>query len=1071
MKSTYFVRSGVMILLIFITRLSLSQTDPGLFEDIKARSIGPAGMSGRIADIEALPSNPDVIYVGSATGGLWRSENGGTTWEPLFDDQPFSSIGAIAVNPNNPDIIWAGTGEGNPRNSVGVGHGLYKSLDGGRTWNFMGLEKTEKIHRILLHPQNPDIAYIAALGTTWGENPERGVYKTTDGGESWEKVLYIDNKTGCADLVMDPENPNKLFAAMWQHRRWPWFFKSGGPGSGLYRTYDGGKHWHEITAEDGLPEGNLGRMGLTIAQNRPEVVYALVEAEKNVLCRSNDGGHTWKTVNDSEGVNSRPFYYADIYVDPTNENRLYSLQSRIKVSEDGGRNFRSLRSGVHSDHHAFWIHPEDGSFLIDGSDGGVAISQDMGESWRFVENLPLAQYYHISTDNELPYNIYGGMQDNGSWRGPNTVWQKGGVANYHWQEVGFGDGFATLADPENPQQGYSMSQQGYLRRFNIETGELKDIRPPAPNDSTELRFNWNAAIALDPFDPSTIYFGSQFVHKSTNKGESWEIISPDLTTDNPKWQKQEESGGLTYDVTGAENFTTLFALAPSPVKKGVLWAGTDDGNVQLTTDGGETWTNVVDNIPGLPANTWCSHIEASPHDAATAYITFDDHRRSNWETYVYKTEDYGKSWKRLTKNNPVAGRPGEKWGFAHVIIQDPIEEDLLFLGTEFGLWVSFDDGHHWMKWTHGVPTVPVRDMVIQEREDDLVLGTHGRAAFVLDNIQPLRQVNDGLKEKQLEAFPVHDAYQHENKEVTGYHFPADAIFKGEKEPYGAMIHYYISAQLAESLKEEKSGKKGKEPHTKKKGKVEIHIYDQDSTLLKTIKAPAKKGINRIYWDLKTKGYDYPSWAKRENSWYTPPGPEVVPGTYLVEVNLKDHKASTKAKVLQDPRDPIPQEQREAHYKMLQQLGQDMQTIKKAVDQIKETYTHLDGIVKKIRAKEDTSYRQLAEQGKELKKKLKQTAGLFISIPDKKQGITRTENVMRKYWYVARSVSSSYEAPNETQKTHHRHAREALQEALEEFNTLFKEEVTPYKEKVSQVPLEILPEYEPVEVNESAGSTR
>ena len=1063
MKAHYIKRSGMVLFLMLLVSFSFSQPKPELFQQMKARSIGPAGMSGRIADIEALATNPDVIYVGSATGGLWRSSNGGTTWEPLFDDQPVSSIGAVAVHPQNHDIIWAGTGEGNPRNSVGVGYGIYKSVDGGRTWESMGLEKTEKIHRILLHPKNPDIAYVAALGTTWGENPERGVYKTTDGGKTWEKILFINEKTGCADLIMDPQNPDKLFAAMWQHRRWPWFFESGGPGSGLYRTYDGGENWQEIDAEDGLPEGELGRIGLAISGNRPEVVYALVEAKKNVLCRSEDGGHSWKVVNKSEGVNSRPFYYADIYVDPQNENRIYSLQSHIQVSEDGGRNFRSLRSGTHSDHHAFWIHPQDGSFMIDGSDGGVAISRDMGRSWRFVENLPLAQYYHISADNELPYHIYGGMQDNGSWRGPNTVWERGGVANYHWKEVGFGDGFATLSDPENPKQGYSMSQQGYLMRFNIETGELKDIRPPSPNDTTELRFNWNAAIALDPFDPSTIYFGSQFVHKSTDKGESWQIISGDLTTNNPEWQKQDESGGLTYDVTGAENFTTLFALAPSPVKKGVLWAGSDDGQVQLTTDGGATWINVVDNIPDLPDHTWCSHIEASPHDAATAYITFDDHRRSNWETYVYKTEDYGKSWKKLTQHNPVADKPGQVWGFAHAILQDPVEENLLFLGTEFGLWISFNDGQSWMKWTHGVPTVPVRDMVIQEREDDLVLGTHGRAAFVLDNIQPLREATKDLENKKLRAFPVPNAWQHETKEVTGYHFPADAIFKGDNEPYGAMINYYIHPDLAarydEKTKHPKNSPDGKSPEKK----VLIKIYDQDTTLVRELEQPVKKGINRFYWDLRSEGHDYPSWEVRNNRRYSPSGPEVVPGTYLIEVNLGEHQSQSRVTVRQDPKDPIPLAERKAQYHLLQKMGNDMQSAKKAVDQLRETHQAIEDVLKKMQSSKDTTYKDLIREGKDLQKKLKKTAALLVSMPDEKQGITRQKNVMRKYYRAYRSLTSSYEAPNETQQTHYRQAQKELTETFKAFNELFTNEVEPFKNKIGQMPPKWFKEFERIEI--------
>ena len=720
-----------------------AQFDPDLFSGMKARSIGPAGMSGRIGDIEAVVSNSNIIYVGAATGGVWKSTNGGITWKPIFDNQPASSIGAVSVFQANPSIVWIGTGEGNPRNSVGVGNGIYKSLDAGETWKFLGLEKTEKIHRVVLHPTDPNIAYVAALGTTWGENPERGVFKTTDGGKKWQKLLFIDQKTGCADLVMDPTNPNKLFAAMWEHRRWPWFFKSGGPGSGLYLTYDGGENWKKITEKEGLPKGELGRIGVAIARNNPDVVYALVEAEKSALCRSDDGGRNWKIINQSRNVNPRPFYYADLRVDPQNENRIYSLHSRLTVSNDGGKSFERIRSRVHSDHHALWIHPENGNFMIDGNDGGVAFSYDHGQTWRFVDNLPLAQFYHINIDMEIPYNIYGGMQDNGSWRGPSDAWQIGGIRNFHWEEVGFGDGFATLSDPNDSNIGYCMSQGGYLNRFNRITGERKDIRPPAP-DSIELRFNWNAAIAIDPFDPKTVYYGSQFVHKSTDRGDSWTIISPDLTTNDPEKQKQAESGGLTFDVTNAENHCSILTIAPSPLKPGIIWVGTDDGNVQVTQDDGKTWKNVIQNIPRLPDNTWCPHIEASKFDAGTAYAVFEDHQRSNWTTYIYKTENFGKKWESLAKNDPTVPKEKnspEQWGFVHVIEQDPVNKNLLYLGTEFGLFISFDDGKNWLKWKHGVPTVPVRALIVHPRDHDLVIGTHGRAAYILDDVRPLRSIS------------------------------------------------------------------------------------------------------------------------------------------------------------------------------------------------------------------------------------------------------------------------------------------------------------------------------------------
>ena len=431
---------GFLLLSALLIPAMAQKLDMDKLKGMKARSIGPAGMSGRVTAIDVVLDDPSIIYIGTASGGLWKSTSGGIDWEPIFDDQPVASIGALAIDQNNPMVIWAGTGEGNPRNSQTSGDGIYKSIDGGKTWKMMGLKNSRNIHRVIINPQNPDIVYAAGIGTAWGENPERGVFRTKDGGKSWEKILYVDEKTGVAELVMDPENPNKLIAAMWEYRRWPWFFKSGGPGSGLHVTFDGGDNWEQRTDKDGLPAGELGRMGLAIAKSNPKIIYALIESKKNALYKSEDGGFKWSKVTD-KNVSNRPFYYGEIHVDPNNENRIYNLHSRVTVSHDGGKTFQSLMRGVHPDHHAWWIHPDDPSFLIDGNDGGMAISHDMGKSWRFVENLPLAQFYHINIDMETPYNVYGGMQDNGSWRGPSQVWRNGGIRNAYWEEVAFGDGF------------------------------------------------------------------------------------------------------------------------------------------------------------------------------------------------------------------------------------------------------------------------------------------------------------------------------------------------------------------------------------------------------------------------------------------------------------------------------------------------------------------------------------------------------------------------------------------------------------------------------------------------------
>jgi photosystem II stability/assembly factor-like uncharacterized protein len=589
---------SIFCLLFFLSignSYSSNKFDPDYFAGLKARSIGPAGMSGRIAAIDIVLSNLRIIYVGTATGGIWKSTNGGATWKPIFDDKTTSSIGDITIDPTNPETVWVGTGEANPRNSAGVGRGVFKTLNGGESWQFLGLEKTEKISRLILDPNKPNTAFVAAMGTTWGENPERGIFKTIDGGKTWKKILYVDEKTGAADLAMDPSNPNRLLAAMWEHRRWPWFFNSGGPGSGLYISTNSGETWRKLSHKDGLPEGNSGRIGIAFSRSNPNIVYALIEAEKSALCRSEDSGNTWKIVNNKSGVSPRPFYYADIRVHPTKENIVYRLSGQLDISIDGGKTFKTLMpfSAVHGDFHELWIHPNDGDMMVVGGDGGVAFSSNSGKHWNFVQNLPLAQYYHISVDMERPYNIYGGLQDNGSWRGPSRVLSGSGIFNFHWYPVGFGDGFGTLATPDNSRIGYCMSQGGYLMKFNIDTGEQKDIRPPGPKE-VKLRFNWNSAIAINALDPKTLYYGSQFLHKSTDEGQTWEIISPDLTTDNPEKQKQPESGGLTKDVTNAENYCTIITISPSPAQKGVIWVGTDDGKIQLTKDEGNPrfWRNV-----------------------------------------------------------------------------------------------------------------------------------------------------------------------------------------------------------------------------------------------------------------------------------------------------------------------------------------------------------------------------------------------------------------------------------------------------------------------------------------------
>ncbi|MCP5054220.1 MAG: hypothetical protein GY940_44040, partial [bacterium] len=804
------------------------------------------------------------------------------------------------------------------------------TMDGGKTWSNLGLAKTEKISRIILDPHNPDIAYVGALGTTWNENPERGVYKTTDGGKTWEKVLYVDAKTGVADMVAAPDNPNKIIASMWEHRRWPWFFNSGGPGSGLYITTDGGKNWKKLTDKEGLPKGNLGRTGVAFATNRPNVAYALVEATKNVLLRSEDGGFTWKTVNSKSGVNGRPFYYADIRVNPKNENIVYSLQSRLKYSEDGGKSFKNLTGWgqAHSDFQAMRIH-SNGETLIVGTDGGIVISHDRGKSWRFARNLPLGQFYHVSFDMAEPYNVYGGLQDNGSWVGPSSVLTDRAIYNYHWRRVGGGDGFDTEPDPEKPGNGYAMSQGGNLYYFDSKTGDSQTIRPT--ESDVKHRYSWNAALAIDPFEPATIYYGSQFVHRSKDKGQTWEIISPDLTTNDPEKQKQAESGGLTLDVTNAENHTTIVCISPSAVKKGVIWVGTDDGNVQVTQDGGKNWQLVSGSLTGtktksgkVPYGTCVPNIKASKFNAASAFAVFEDHRRSNWTPYLFVTEDYGKTWKSLVTKDID--------GFIHMVEQDHVDKNLLFVGTEFGLYFSVDRGKEWVKWTSGFPTAPVHDIGIHPRTSDLIIGTHGRSIYILDDISFLRGLGQVVSGKKAHLFKVSDATQYQRSSVSSYSTRGDTEFGGENRPSGAIITYYYTP-----MKEKPGSKDGKKmrgerqrrrpaggerrpgmrrgegrrggpgkPGEKGKSKFKIEIMDSNGKVVRELKRLSPKpGINRARWDFRENSDSSLSMGRGRGGGgrrgFGMPGPRVLPGAYTVRLTYHGKEMSQSFQVKSDPR--------------------------------------------------------------------------------------------------------------------------------------------------------------------------
>ncbi len=1071
----------LLSLALFFATLSLfsQDFDMKLLQDLKPRNIGPGGMSGRVTAIDVVNSNPDVMYVGTASGGLWKSTSGGIKWEPIFDEEVTSSVGAVTIQQSNPSVIWVGTGEGNPRNSLNGGFGIFKSLDGGKNWKAMGLENTRHIHRVVIDPTNPDVVYAAAIGSPWGVHPERGIFKTTDGGETWEKILFVNNKTGAADLVMDPSNPNKLIAAMWEHKRDPWFFKSGGTGSGLHITHDGGKNWKKVTPEDGFPKGNLGRMGIAIAKNKPNVVYALVEAKKNALYRSDDGGFKWKKVNDKADIGNRPFYYCEIYVDPENENRVYSVFTFVNVSEDGGKNFKQLMNayggdvtnGVHPDHHALWIHPENGQFMIDGNDGGMNISRDGGKTWRFIGNLPVAQFYHINTDNDYPYNVYGGMQDNGSWRGPAYVWRAQGIRNSYWQEISFGDGFDVIPDRDDSRYGYTQSQQGYVQRYDWQTGNNYLVRPTPPDATTKLRFNWNAAIGQDPFDNSTAYFGSQFVHKTTDKGLTWEVISPDLTTNDPEKQKQTESGGLNIDATGAENYTTILVIEPSPVEKDMLWVGTDDGQVHYTQNGGTDWVDVTKNIKGMAPGSWIPQIKASNKNKGEALLIANDYRRFNYTPYAFRTRNYGKTWERIVDQNDVKS-------FTLSITEDIENPNLMFLGTDDGLYISFDAGSKWQKWSDGYPTVPTMDLVVHPREHDLIIGTFGRAAWVLDDIRPLRVLasDKTFLQKEVALFPSPTAYQAAYQQPTGSRFGGDALYNAENRKGGAMITYYLKEGKDPLKKPEKkeddqkdemaTENKVEKDGVVKKDSVQFQFYDGDR-LIRTLKykTPEKAGFHRIYWNMDEKGADRPS-RKISKGKNERGGVYVKPGTYNVKITHGTTTDETTIEVKTDPRLEVSTASINEIYDAGQKLNGYQQKAADAVKQLVESKKVANRFSKELKEMDKEKYKDQIKASKDIVKAIDSVIAIYLGKEDKRQGLTRSTdvNVVRRIQMAGGYVGGRQSGLTETEKRLIRFVEQDLKDALNKTNSFFTDKWKAYRESIEELEVSPFKETESFSMN-------
>jgi photosystem II stability/assembly factor-like uncharacterized protein len=862
-----------------------------------ARNIGSATMSGRISAIAASrePSGKITLFVGAASGGVWKSEDGGTRYKPVFDEQPVQSIGAIALDPKNSKNVWIGTGESWTRNSVSVGNGVYKSIDGGETWNPAGLPNSERVAKIIVSPTSSDTVFAAVPGALWSDSPDRGLYKTSDGGKTWSLILKGANlSTGASAIAVDPTDPNKMFAAMWDFRRKGWEFRSGGDGpdkpsgSGLFRTADAGATWTEVTPENskGFPKKPYGRLAIAIAPSNAKRVYCFVESTDSALFVSDDGGATWDKRDKSNWMVWRPFYFANLIVDPKNPDRVFKTDGTLILSEDAGKSFTVVGGfqGAHGDLHDVWIDPTNPQTVASGDDGGMWYSYNGGSKWWKGENLPVSQFYHVSLDDNDPFRVYGGLQDNSSWVGQSQF--PGGIANSQWENMFGGDGFWMFSDPADPDYLYAEAQGGTIGRVNRYTHEARDIQPKA-NYKEKLRWNWNTPIALSPTEKGTIYIGAQFLFRSRDHGQTWDRISPDLSTNDPQKQRQEQSGGVTIDNSAAEMHTTIYSISESPKDKQVIWVGTDDGNVQVTRDAGKTWTNVVDNVPGLPKNSWVSWVQAGNFDAGTAYAAFDRHTFGDLAPYVFRTADYGKSWTPLVTAQEVKGVRG----YVHVIKEDLVRPNLLFLGTEFGLFVSIDGGKAWAQFKGArFPAVAVRDLAIHPRENDLVLATHGRGIWIIDDITPLRALTPDLLTQEASFVSARPVQQ--RIEANGGWPEGAATFTGDNPPDAAVITYY---QRSRHLF----------------GKLKIEVLDASGRVVDDLPASKRPGLNRVTWSMHAKPPRVPPAAQL--AFAGTRGPRFLPGVYTVRMTKAGKVSETKLTIGLDRRVKFNEADRKAQF--------------------------------------------------------------------------------------------------------------------------------------------------------------
>ena len=899
-----------LIIPIFILSIvfvhAQSVVNSAMFGTMEARQLGPGTMSGRISAIQGVNKDEGkTIYIGTAGGGVWKSTNAGASYKSMFDKY-CQSIGDLAIDQKNPSTVYVGTGESNMRNSVSIGNGMYKTTDGGDNWKKIGLDSTEHISRIVINPENSEMIYVAVPGALWSNSKNRGIYKSMNGGETWEKIFFINDSTGCAELLMDPTNSNILFASMWQFRRQPFSFNSGGNGSGLYKSTDAGKTWKEI--KNGLPEKPFGRIAMTLSPSDPKQMIAIVESKKTGLYISSDAGESWKNQSATMNVCARPFYFSTIVIDPKDPKRVYRPGYQFAYSSDGGYSFTEASSDggwVHSDMHALWINPFNTNIMYLGTDGGIYTSIDKGITWQFNQSLPVGQFYHVAIDAKEPYNVYGGLQDNGSWMAPSA--SPGGIGNGNWDRVGGGDGFWTVPDVDGKTL-YSEYQGGNMSRVNMTTLKSEFIQPQKTIKEEKLRWNWNTPIVTGAKNPKNLYVGAQYVYKSNDQGRNWKKISGDLTTNNKNKQKQEDSGGLSEDNTSAENHCTVFTISESPVDENLVWIGTDDGNLQFTTDAGTTWNNVSANVAkcGIASQSWVSSIEPSRFDKNVVYATFDNHMYGDMKTYLGKSKDMGKTWQRINST--------EFTGFAHKIKEDLVNKNLLFLGTEMGLFASLDGGENWFRMKNNIPEyVLARDIQIHPKTHDLVIASHGRGIFIVDDIRPMRSLAKEIWEQDVYFFPTPDITLTTGKYGWGGPMVSGGWNAGNP-PDVPSFNYYLKQRMTS-------------------GKITIEIYDDKNELIQSMPGTVRRGINKVTWNLRgTPPKVATGSTKMDFAGFT--SPIVLPGTYKIKLKINDKEYNSTVKCVHDNENKeLSLEDRKIVYEKSMQLQKLYNEVNKTIDSI------------------------------------------------------------------------------------------------------------------------------------------